>query len=407
MLIEIIIPIMLGLFAGTITGLLPGIHVNTVVSVILASSAFFVDKFSILNISIFIISMAITHSITEFIPTALLGIPDASTVVSHIPAHKLFSEGKALLAITTSAFSSMISGILTIFLFPFALTIISFFDSWIKVESVIIMLSFLVILPVLLTKNRIYTIMVIIFASLLGIYSLGHNFLLPLLSGLFGIPVLISSLKGESSNNNQETVFPKKIITFSLITRLFIALIIGALFSYLPGAGSSAASLLAITIFPTLVKSPIEIIAVTSGLSTVNYVFSLYTYAYADRARNGAIVGVRELYGSINQDILILFLIIAVIAMMLALLSTLFISRFAVSKMASLSQLAYKRISLIMIVMTLLVILFINGTSGLIFCVICTLVGLIAINKSVQKVSMLSSLMVPTILLLLGILGYK
>jgi putative membrane protein len=404
-MLEYALPIIIGLCVGTITGLLPGLHVNTIVSIILASSVFFLEAFSVMHISIFIISMAITHSITEFIPTALLGIPDSSTVVSHIPAHKLFSEGKAILAITTSAFSSMIAGIMTIALFPFSAGIIMLFDSWIKVESVVVMLSFLVILPLLLTKNRLYTAIVIILASSLGIISLDYSFLLPLLSGLFGLPVLISSLKGNSSSSSQETSFPKKVITSGLVGRLLIALGIGALFSYLPGAGSSAASLLAITIFPAMVKSPLEIIAVTSALSTVNYVFSLYTYAYADRARNGAIVGIRELQGPITNDMLLIFLVVAIITMMLALVSTLAISRIAIKKMSALDSLTYKRISLGMIIMTLLVILFINGPLGLLFSLLCTMVGLIAINKSVQKVSMLSSLMVPTILLLLGILG--
>ncbi|MFT4309698.1 MAG: tripartite tricarboxylate transporter permease [Candidatus Woesearchaeota archaeon] len=404
-MIEYLVPILLGLIAGTITGLLPGLHVNTIVSVILAGSAIIIGSVPIISISVFIISMAITHSITEFIPTALLGIPDSSTVVSHIPAHKLFSEGKSMLAITTSAFSSMIAGVMTIILYPLSSTIIRLFDTLIAKESVIIMLSFLVLLPLLLTKNRLYTILVIVLASIMGVLSLNHNFLLPLLSGLFGLPVLISSLRGESSNNTQESSYPNKIITAPLIGRLLIALCIGALFSYLPGAGSSAASLLAITIFPGIVKNPLEIIAVTSGLSTVNYVFSLYTYAYADRARNGAIVGIRELQGPIQYDTLLLFLAVAVIAMTLALLSTVVISRKAIVLLSRLDASSYKKISLGMIILTLLVILFLNGPMGLLFSMVCTIIGLIAINKSVQKVSMLSSLMVPTILLLLGVLG--
>ena len=404
-MLEIIIPIIIGIIVGTITGLLPGLHVNTVVSVILASSAFFIRTFSITHISIFIISMAITHSITEFIPTALLGIPDASTVVSHIPAHKLFSEGKAMLAIFTSIFSSVIAGIMTIMLFPFSNAIIRAFDHWIGKESIIIMLGFLVVLPLLLTNNRIYTVIVILLSSFLGIMSLSHNFLLPLLSGLFGLPVLISSLRGNSSSNNQDTAFPKNIIGRHLFVRMLIALGIGALFSYLPGAGSSAASLLAITVFPIMVRQPLDIIAVTSALSTVNYVFSLYTYAYADRARNGAIVGVRELLGPIGSDMLLLFLIVALVTMILALFSTIMISRIAIRMMASLDAITYKRISLGMIIMTLLVILLLNGPLGLLFSLMCTLVGLLAISRSVQKVSMLSSLMVPTMLLLLGVLG--
>ena len=77
----------------------------------------------------------------------------------------------------------------------------------------------------------------------------------------------------------------------------------------------------------------------------------------------------------------------------------------ATKLLSKLSSLAYKRISLVMIMITMLIILLINGPLGFMFSIICTIVGLYAVNKNVQKVSMLSSLMVPTILLLLGVLG--
>ena len=76
-----VLMLLAGVFAGFIlglfTGLVPGIHVNTVSLFILLfapkENEFFVSA---------IISMAVTQSFVDFIPTTVLGLPEEETAMS-------------------------------------------------------------------------------------------------------------------------------------------------------------------------------------------------------------------------------------------------------------------------------------------------------------------------------------
>ena len=72
MLIEILISTFIGIFAGTITGLLPGIHINLVGTILVSLSATFFSLINPLYLISFIASMAITHTFIDFIYLALM-----------------------------------------------------------------------------------------------------------------------------------------------------------------------------------------------------------------------------------------------------------------------------------------------------------------------------------------------
>ncbi|MDP3486189.1 MAG: tripartite tricarboxylate transporter permease, partial [Methanobacteriaceae archaeon] len=96
---DLIIACFIGISFGAITGLIPGIHVNTVGAIIFASSAFLLNLFSIEFLCVFLVSLAIAHALLEFIPSMLLGVPDESTALSILPGHQMVLEGRAREAI--------------------------------------------------------------------------------------------------------------------------------------------------------------------------------------------------------------------------------------------------------------------------------------------------------------------
>ena len=92
MLLQILLFLFAGIFAGTITGLIPGIHINLIgVFLISLSTSLFISINPVFLI-VFIASMAITHTFVDFIPSVFLGCPDTDTELSILPGHELLKK---------------------------------------------------------------------------------------------------------------------------------------------------------------------------------------------------------------------------------------------------------------------------------------------------------------------------
>jgi len=402
MLMALAFAIILGILSGTITGLIPGLHVNTVVAMILALTAKGLMPYDSSVVAAYIMAMAVTHSVTEYIPTALIGVPTSDDVMSLLPAHKLFSEGKAHFGIVLSATSSFIGGVITIFLSPLSQYIIKALSELLTKHSVILILAALILLPLVTGKNKISTMIVILSSALLGLYSLQYSLLQPMLAGLFGLPVLIEALKSNAGSKEQSTNSSFSFVNKNFLLIITLSVVVGILFSYLPGAGPSSASLLCIVLLPRLFSKGENIIALTSSLSTVNYAFSVYTMEFAGKARNGAVSGIMQLHIG-NPNLTFILLGAMLFALIISTFETFVISKLLIRRMSSISDKSYRIITFSVIVLNIVLSFALSGLLGLAFITVSTIAGYYCLKKDVQKVSMLSSLMVPVVLIYAGI----
>ncbi|HEX7468624.1 MAG TPA: tripartite tricarboxylate transporter permease, partial [Methanobacterium sp.] len=96
---DLIAACLLGVICGALTGLIPGIHVNTVGAFVFASSASLLTFISPEFLCVLLISMAISHALLEFIPSMFLGVPEEGTVLSVLPGHHLLLQGRGKEAI--------------------------------------------------------------------------------------------------------------------------------------------------------------------------------------------------------------------------------------------------------------------------------------------------------------------
>ena len=113
----ILLAILFGILAGIITGLIPGVHVNLVAAIVVGSILGISGVQSFL-IVVFIISLALTHSFLDSIPTVYLGAPDPSMVVGVLPAHQLFLDGNGHLAVLLTLTGSFVSLIISLLFAP-------------------------------------------------------------------------------------------------------------------------------------------------------------------------------------------------------------------------------------------------------------------------------------------------
>ena len=140
MLAELLLFLLLGILAGTFTGLAPGIHINLIGALLVSASASFLFFMPALYFVVFITSMAITHTFVDFIPSVFLGCPNTDTELSILPGHELLKEGKGHAAVLLTAYGGLAAIVLTMILaFPLILLVkkiyplIQIFIPWILI----------------------------------------------------------------------------------------------------------------------------------------------------------------------------------------------------------------------------------------------------------------------------------
>jgi len=107
---------MLGLLAGALTGLSPGLHVNNVAALVLATQAAWTGFLAALVpevssepetigllLSCFLLATAGSHAVFDFIPAVFLGAPTEDTALATLPGHRLLLVGQGAKAVAFAA----------------------------------------------------------------------------------------------------------------------------------------------------------------------------------------------------------------------------------------------------------------------------------------------------------------
>ena len=76
-----------GCCLGLVTGLTPGLHVNTVC--LIGLSLYHKLGLNEIQFGVAMVAMAVTHTFLDFIPAIFIGVPEECTALSVLPTHKL------------------------------------------------------------------------------------------------------------------------------------------------------------------------------------------------------------------------------------------------------------------------------------------------------------------------------
>ncbi len=394
MLLEILIFSLIGISAGCVTGLIPGIHINLIgISLIALASKF--PSINPLYFVTLIVSMSITHTFLDFIPSVFLGCPDTDTELSILPGHRLLKKGYGYAAINLTNYGSIGAIILfAILALPFAKIIYNLNHVFPNILPYV--LIFFSIFMILLEKEKINATKVFIITGLLGLIILNLNLrqpLLPLLSGLFGAPLLIRSIK-----NN--TKIPKQKISelkVSLKKPLIASLIASPLCSFLPGMGSGQAAVIANTFSKLKEKEFLILIGATNTFVMGFSFIALYTIS---KTRTGTALAIKSLLGSLSAHIFYLIIFISLVTGIIAF----FLTKILAKKIAlKINKIKYRKISIATILILILVILAVSGFSGFLVFILASLTGIYSTSYKIRRTNMMGCLLIPTILLHLKI----
>lgn len=403
MLLELIIALTLGLIIGTLTGLTPGIHINLVAAFLLASAPLLLPIFPLIALIIFIVSMTITHTFIDFIPSIFLGAPDEGTVLAILPSHELLLNGKGHEALILSTTGAILGIILLLPLIPFFIYLLPIIYPYIQ-NIIPIILIMLIIFIIFSEKNKkLFALLVIALSGFLGLASLNLNLkdpLLPLLTGLFGASSLITSIEKKEKLPSQEIsgikLILKNIPKKSFIKSISASLIASPLCSFLPALGSSQASAIGSYVIGELTKK--EFLILLGIVNTLVMSLSFITLFSINKLRTGSAAAISQLIPKLSAQDLFLIILAVFISGILA-----FIISIQISKIFSrlINKINYNKLSLFILLFLTAIIFLFSGLIGILVYITSTALGIFCILLGIKRTTLMACLIVPTILIYL------
>ena len=375
MIFEILLFTLAGCALGVLTGLTPGLHINTI-AVIIVSVSGILERFNPILIISLIVSMAVVHSFLDFIPSILLGAPDEDSVLSVLPGHTLLLRGDAVEAIKLTAVGSLFSLLIIvsslvglIFTLP---KIYAVSRAWIKFALV-----FLVLLGIFLEKKPLKAIYVFAISGIFGFLLLNNyfnfNVIFPAISGLFGVSTLLLSLNNEVEIPEQDN---KKIsIDFlRILKHASLGALAGMIVGVLPGIGSAQATYF---LQQTTKADEKEFLVSISGVNTANIIMTLFVLYTIGKTRSGIAIAAKSLLATpTHLEILSIVGVILVsggIATVLHLKIGVYIAR----RIGGLSLELYKELNLGIILLIAMLVYFSCGLAGIYILIIGTFIGIL------------------------------
>jgi len=405
MIIELTLAILIGLLAGTITGLIPGIHINLISIILLSFSPFLLTLTTPLTLAIFITSMAITHTFLDFIPSIFLGAPDEDSFLSILPGHRLLLQGRGYFAIVYTLYGSLTALLIILLFTPIFIYILPLVYTTIQTLMPIILISISLYLILIEEKNKkTWALIIFLLAGFLGIATLNLNIkepLLPLLTGLFGASNLIISIK-QKTKIPEQRVFPLKNIRINKksILKASLASIIASPFTaFLPGLGASQAALIGKESLN--IKDQRQFLFLLGAINTIVMGLSLITIYSIGRTRTGAAVAISKLLPNLTINHIILILGTIIITGILAFTLAINLSKLTAKYITKIN---YQKLSITIISTLLIIILIFSDYSllgkllSLLIFITSTSLGILTISKNIRRIHLMGCLLLPTIL---------
>lgn len=399
MFLEILIFTFLGIAAGVLVGLLPGIHPNTVFAMLLPV-VITAGASGSLPLTAFVVSISVSNTIVNFIPSIFIGAPEEETSLSVLPGHRMLMRGEGYRALFMAVTGSAAGAILTAAALPLLFFAIPLLYAGMRAYiHLLLLLVFLLLLAMENGGKRARAAFMFLASGLAGaalLYSMpSEAVLFPALSGLFGIPLLILGLRGRVTFPRQKT---KKVASVRPLNGSVAGWFAGLLVGLLPGIGSAQAGMLS----GAALRGRRQDFMVSLGaISTANIMFTFIALGVIGKARSGAAIALQETGGDLGAYGMVFIMAVSLFSCFTACLLTLWMGRRAAGM---LSGIDYGKVNLAVLLAILILIVALNGPLGIAIAVLLTVMGLSCEHLGVKKMYLMGFLMVPTILYFSGTL---
>ena len=397
MFFEILLFALLGILLGILFGLVPGIHPNLIV---LSLPFLLVLNIEPLLLLSFIVAMGVTNSIVDFIPSVLLGAPDAGNELAILPGHRMLMQGNGYQAVKLTVIGGVGSVVVCSLLLPVLIFLVPFlfatFGNYIYILLIAIVL--VMVLTERVNEKRIWALLCFFLAGIIGLLAgrlpIDNNLVLfPILSGMFGMSLLVLQIRNKTKIPEQKK--KEELVSHNLINRSVLSGSLGGIGSgLLPGVGSSEIASLA-----SVDKNDKSFLITIGALTTANIIISLLAMWLIGKTRSGIAVVVNQLMEiGFNEFLLIVF--VSLIACGVGAVATLLLTRKILSV---LGRINYSQVSLAVIFMLIILVFVFTSYYGLLLAITCCALGIFANLVKIKRGNLMGVLILPTILFYLGV----
>ena len=332
-MLELIVASFLGIIIGCVTGMIPGIHVNTAGAIIFASSTFLLSIFSPEFLCVVMVTMSISHAMIEFVPSMLLGVPEEGTATSVLPGHRMVLQGRSKEVIRIVAVGGFGAIMVIIFMLPFFSIVLPALHVFSKSFTWVILLSASIFLTYKLTrsfKSFAWSLLLFLLSGILGwvIFQTPISSSVSLMcvfSGLFGISTILFSLNDNSAIPYQYPFYELNL-DINKYKSIFAGGITGAILGFLPGFGPAQGTViaqLASGANDNEDEDTVNFLLATSGLNISDCLFSLMAIYIIGNPRSGIAVYMSYLISEMSLMHLVIYIFASLIAVSFSLVLTL------------------------------------------------------------------------------------
>lgn len=380
----------IGILLGCVSGLLPGIHSNTVAS-LLSQLPLPADMLAYI-----IVAVLGAHIVFQFFPSIFLSIPDDTVVASVLPGHRMALAGRGREAITVCALSSLLAAGASVLLLPFSLAFLPLVYSLLQPHLALALAAASLFL--LLSEREAGRIAkaaaVFLLAGALGVVTLRGAVpdpLFPAFSGLFAASGILLSFTSHKGLPKQKAGGTK----LDFLPYVAAGVAAGMLSDLLPGIAAPAQ----IAVFASAVIStqePKKFLALVAAIAASHSVFAFSALVSIGKAREGAIAIMNELSPVAAADLPsllgVLLASMGVSALLLVLLSR---------RANALAGIDMKALNVGVLAYLACAVFIISGAAGLLVLATATAVGLLPPLLGIRRTHVMGLIIVPSIMLAL------
>jgi len=383
-----------GVLLGTCSGLVPGLHVNSLALLLAAAAPLVPGPPHLVGAAL--LAAGVTHSFLDVVPTLALGVPDPAMAVSALPGHRLVMGGRGREALRVSALGSGVA-VAVAFVLGLPVTRAARVLAPVVYEHIAVVVAALLV--VLLAgeqswRARAGGVLAIVASGALGVVALPldpsgvaptGDALAPLFAGLFGAPVLLAAYRGAGVPEQDDAVVadgPRSVAGPG-----FAGSLAGAAVAYVPGVSGAIAAVFAVE--ATGVDGDRAFVAALSGVNTANTVFALFALFALGDPHTGVLVAFER--ASLPRTLPLLLASIALAACAGALLVPVLGDRY----FRLVRALNHRRLTAAVCVLLAVLAWVFAGWLGVGLLAVATLVGLIPPHFGARRVHLMAVLLVP------------
>lgn len=420
MLVMIIYACVIGAAIGSVSGLVPGIHVNTLAALILAFHGTLESVLSLLVpselvptlLACCVVSAAVVHSATDFVPSVFFGIPDPDNVMNIMPGHSMLLDGQGMTAVRCAAIGSLVGSFTSILIaIPMFYLLSNGLGDYLDSLTIGILIAVLAVMVVKEREGRrcvaigliavsgaVGCMLMTIELPLTNVFGVEPESMFPMLSGFFGIPaLLITPPSGNVPEQHDRERFPVGPIPG------LKGVLTGSVMGWYPGVTSSSGASVASSLFGD--EDRRGYISMVSSIGTSATMFTFIALAVSGKERSGTMSVVNSVLAGSEMtpgtELFAAMMISMAIASVLAYVVMIHAGR-AMCTMAEMVDMRVMNGAVLALMVALTLLL--TGYWGLVILLLCTLVGLAPIALDTNRIHLTGCLIVPVLLFKLGIM---